>query len=148
MKPKVLLTPFLLIAVTLIGLGDVLYLSYYQYLNLIPSCAIGGCEVVLSSVYSKFFDVPLSYLGLVYYAYALCLFVLLAADPASRVLRAAVLLYTSLGAALSAVFIFYIQMGLIGAICFYCAISATVAAVLFGLSVMHLVQTKAPRLDA
>lgn len=142
MTPKVLLTPFLLIAVTLIGLGDVLYLAYYQYLNLIPSCALGGCEIVLSSVYSKFFGVPLSYLGLVYYIYGLCLFVLLAAEPKSKALRLAALGYTGVGAALSAVFIFYIQLGLIGAICLYCAISAAVAGVLFALSLVHFIKTK------
>jgi uncharacterized membrane protein len=142
MTPKVFLTPFLLIAVTLIGLGDVLYLAYYQYLNLIPSCALGGCEVVLSSVYSKFFGVPLSYFGLVYYGYALCLFVLLAAEPRSRALRLAALGYTGAGAILSAVFIFYIQIGLIGAVCMYCAVSATVAATLFALSIWHFTVTK------
>lgn len=141
MSQKVLLTPFLLIAVTLIGLGDVLYLSYYQYLNLIPSCAIGGCEVVLSSVYSKFFGIPLSYLGLVYYAYALCLWILLAAEPQSRALRFAALGYSAVGLILSAVFVFYIQLGLIGAVCLYCAISAAVTAVLFGVSVQHFINT-------
>ena len=142
MTPKILLTPFLLIAVTLIGLGDVLYLAYYQYLNLIPSCALGGCEVVLSSEYSKFFGVPLSYFGLVYYVYALCLFVLLAAEPKSQAMRFAALLYTGVGAVLSAVFIFYIQLGLIGALCFYCAISAAVAGALFMLSLVHFIKTK------
>ena len=142
MTPQVLLTPFLLIAVTFIGLGDVLYLAYYQYLNLIPSCALGGCEVVLSSVYSKFFGVPLSYLGLVYYAYALCLFVLLAVEPKSQALRFATLGYTAVGALLSAIFIFYIQMGIIGAICLYCAISAGVAGTLFVLSILHFIKTK------
>jgi uncharacterized membrane protein len=142
MTPQVLLTPFVLIAATLIGLGDVLYLSYYQYLNLIPSCALAGCEVVLSSEYSKFFGIPLSYFGLVYYIYALCLWILLAAEPRSQALRMAALGYSAVGFVLSAIFIFYIQLGLIGALCLYCVISALITTVLFGTSVWHFISTK------
>ena len=138
---KVYLAPFYMISVALIGLGDVFYLAYYQYLNLIPSCAIGGCEVVLSSVYSKFMGVPLSYIGIVYYGYMLCLVSLLAFEPESRALRLAALLYTSLGFLLSLIFIFYIQLGLIHALCLYCAISAMTSVILFSLSVWHFKAT-------
>jgi len=134
---KPLNTPFVLLALALAGLGDVLYLSYYQYLNLIPSCAIGGCETVLTSVYSKFFGVPLSYIGIVFYAYLLCLAVLLIIEPRSRALRLGALLYTGIGLVLSIIFIFYIQLTLIGAICMYCAISAFIALCAFGVALWH-----------
>ncbi len=139
---KVYLAPFCAIAATLIGLGDVLYLAYYQYLNLIPSCAIGGCEVVLSSVYSKFMGVPLSYIGIVFYGYMLCLFALLAFEPESRALRLAALLYTGIGFVLSFIFIFYIQLILIQALCLFCALSAIVSTILFGLSIWHFRATR------
>jgi uncharacterized membrane protein len=142
MQPKVYLAPFYLLAATLIGLGDVFYLAYYQYLNLIPSCAIGGCEIVLSSVYSKFMGVPLSYIGLVYYGYMLCLVVLLAIEPTSRVLRLAALTYTGLGFLLSLYFIFYIQLTVIGALCLYCALSALTTFVLFSLALWHFRATR------
>src|SRR5438270_768884 len=100
------LTPYILLALALVGLGDVAYLSYFQYLNLIPSCAIGGCEVVLTSAYSKFFGVPLSYIGLVYYVYMFCLAVLLAIEPDSKALRLGVLVYTGIGLLYSAYAIF------------------------------------------
>ncbi len=141
-KPKIFLAPFYLISATLIGLGDVLYLSYYQYLNIIPSCAIGGCEKVLSSVYSKFMGVPLSYLGIVYYGYMLCLVALLAYEPESRGLRLATLLYTGFGFVLSLVFIFYIQLTLIQALCIYCALSAVTTFALFSLSTWHFRATR------
>jgi len=140
MQPKVFLLPFYMIALTLIALGDVFYLAYYQYLNLMPECAIGGCEVVLSSAYSKFLTIPLSYYGVVYYVYLLCLLVLLAIEPRSRALRLGTVAYSAIGALLSAVFIFYIQIGLIGAVCLYCAISAAVATTIFALSVWHTKQ--------
>ena len=130
-------TPFVLLALALAGLGDVLYLSYYQYLNLIPSCAIGGCETVLTSVYSKFFGVPLSYIGIVFYAYLLCLAVLLIIEPRSRALRLGAMVYTGIGLILSIIFIFYIQLTLIGAICMYCAISAAITLLAFCTAAWH-----------
>lgn len=121
----------------MVGLGDTLYLSYFQYLNLIPSCAIGGCEVVLTSEYSKFFGVPWSYIGLVYYAYLFCLAVLLSIDPRSRGLRLAAVAYSGVGVLYSAWAILYIQLFVIGALCEYCAISALTTLVAFGVALWH-----------
>jgi uncharacterized membrane protein len=131
------LAPYLLIAAAFIGLGDTLYLSYFQYLNLIPTCAIGGCETVLTSVYSKFFGVPWSYIGLVYYVYMLCLALLLAIEPRSFALRLGALVYTGIGLLYSVYAIFYVQLTLIGALCQFCAISAVATLLLFGVAVWH-----------
>lgn len=125
------LAPFILLALALVGIGDAFYLSYFQYLNLIPTCAIGGCETVLTSEYSKFFGVPWSYIGLVYYVYMLCLSVLLIIDPTSRGLKLGALMYTGVGVVYSIWAIFYIQMTLIGALCQFCIISALVTLGLF-----------------
>lgn len=134
---KPLLQPFYLLALSMIGLGDTFFLAYYQYLNRIPSCAIGGCEQVLTSAYSKFLGVPLSYIGLVFYAYLFCLAILMMIEPKSRALRLAALGYTAVGLGLSAVFEFYIQAYLIGALCMYCAISATTTLLAFGVAIWH-----------
>lgn len=142
MQQKLPLAPYILLALAMIGLGDTLFLSYYQYLNLVPSCAIGGCEMVLTSAYSKFMGVPLSYIGLVYYAYLFCLSVLLIIEPRSRALRFGALAYTGIGLLLSIVFEGYIQAYLIGAICLYCAISATTTLLSFGTAVFHWRKTR------
>ncbi len=118
------LTPYILIAITFIGLADTMYLSYFAYLNAVPGCAIGGCEVVLTSAYSKFFGVPLAYIGLVYYVYMLALAILLTMDEHSKTLARAALAYSAVGVLFSIYFEFYIQGTLIGAYCMYCAISA------------------------
>jgi uncharacterized membrane protein len=141
MQPKVLLAPFYLIAATLIGLGDTLFLSYYQHLGITPGCAIGGCEIVLNSVYSKFLGVPLSYIGLVFYIYMLALAVLLAIEPNSKALRFGLLTYTGIGVLMSLGFELT-QIFIINAICMYCAISAATTLVLFGLAVWHWRATK------
>ncbi len=131
------LAPFILIALALIGLGDTMYLSYFQYLNIIPGCAIGGCEEVLMSEYSKFFGVPWSYIGLVYYTYLLGIGILLAWEPGSKALRTAALLYTGAGVIYSIWAIFYIQLTLIQALCQFCAISAVITALAFVTTLWH-----------
>lgn len=137
MENKPLLSPFYLIAAALVGVADTLYLSYNHFLNLIPSCSIGGCEVVLTSPYATPWGIiSLSYLGLIYYLYLLCLLVLLAWEPRSKALRAATLLYTGLGLACS-VFFELFQFFVIHALCIYCGISAATTLVLFVLSVWH-----------
>lgn len=139
---KSLLAPFYLIAAALVGLGDTLYLSYNHYLNLIPSCAIGGCEVVLTSPYSTPFGIlPFAYLGVIYYGYLLCLLALLAWEPHSKALRAATLVYTGTGLACS-IFFELFQYFVIHALCLYCGISAATTLVLFSLAVWHFRQTK------
>ena len=137
MPTKPALAPFILLALAFVGLGDTLYLSYFQYLNLIPTCAIGGCEQVLTSEYSKLFGIPWSYIGLVYYTYMLCLSVLLIIDPTSRGLRIGALAYTGFGVLYSSWAIFYIQLTVIGAICQFCAISAAIVLLLFITSLWH-----------
>jgi uncharacterized membrane protein len=142
MKPKVLLTPFYLIAATLIGLGDTFFLSYYQHLGITPTCAIGGCEIVLNSIYSKFMGVPLSYIGLVFYLYMLALVILVAYDSYGKGTRLALIAYATIGLLFSIGFELT-QIFVIHAICMYCAISATTTLVLFGLAVWHWRATRA-----
>lgn len=137
MENRVPLGPYILLALSMVGLGITAYLSYFQYLNLIPSCAIGGCEVVLTSEYSKFFGVPLSYLGLVYFAYLFCLSALLSFDPHSKGLRWGALLYTGFGVLYFAYALFYVQAILIGAFCQYCIMSAITTTIAFGVSLYH-----------
>lgn len=142
MQEKPPLTPYFLLALALVGLGDTFYLAYFQYLNIIPTCAISGCEVVLTSAQSKFFGVPWSYIGLVYYAYLFCLALLLAIDPKSPALRFGAFAYTAVGVAYSAWAIFYIQLSVLGALCQYCAISAFVTLCAFVVACWHWHLTK------
>lgn len=139
---KPLLTPYFLIALALIGLGDTFYLSYYAFLNVIPGCAISGCEIVLASVYAHPLGVPLAYMGLIYYLHVLGLMILLAINPHSFALRLGALAYTGIGLLLSLVFE-SIQIFIIGAICMYCAISAITTLLLFSTAVWHFQKTRA-----
>ncbi len=136
MENKVYLPPFYLIAATFIGLGDTLYLAYYHLLGIIPTCAIGGCETVLSSPYATPFGVPFAYIGLVYYLYMLAIGILLVMDPRSYGLRFGALAYTTIGLLCSIGFEIF-QYFVIGALCMYCAISALTTLLLFILALWH-----------
>ncbi len=141
--PKVFLAPFYLIAATFIGLGDTLFLSYYKWLNMIPGCAIGGCETVLNHPSSVPYGIiPLAYLGLFYYVVMLVLAVALAAKPQSQMLRKIVLGFTAIGVLCSIYFELY-QFFIIGALCMYCGISAVTSLVLFCLALWHWRSTRA-----
>lgn len=137
-----LLTPYYLVALALIGIADALYLSVSIYTGVAPSCVLEGCEVVLASVYSKWFGVPLAYIGLVYYVYMLCLAALLAFDPYSRGLRSGTVLYTGIGFLYSLYAVFYVQMTLIGSFCQYCLISALITLLLFIVALWHFLVTR------
>ncbi len=141
MESKPALTPYFLIALALIGIGDTFYLSYYAFLNVIPTCAIGGCETVLASVYAHPMGVPLAYMGLIYYLHMLGLSILLALDPNSKGLRIGALIYTGIGLLMSIGFE-SIQIFIIGAICMYCAISAITTLLLFSTAVWHFRKTR------
>lgn len=136
MQPKVYLAPFYLIAATFIGLGDTLFLSYYHLLGIVPTCAIGGCEIVLSSPYATPLGVPFAYIGLVYYMYMLGLAILLAVDPRSHGLRFGMLAYATIGLLCSIGFELF-QYFVIHALCMYCAISAVTTLILFCLALWH-----------
>lgn len=142
MNAKPPLAPFILLALALVGVGDTLYLAWHQYLNLVPGCAIGGCETVLQSEYSRFLGLPWSYFGLVYYVYLVGLSILLVIDPRSRGLTLGATLYSGIGALYSVWAIFYIQLTVIGALCLYCAISALITWLAFGTAGWHYRATR------
>lgn len=134
------LGPFYLIALSLVGVADTLYLSYNEFLNTTPSCLLEGCDVVLAHPLSEFLGIPLAYWGLVYYVYMLGLAILLAMDPHSKALKRGMLLYTGVGLLSSASFI-YIQAVIIGAFCQYCVLSAIVTVGLFSVALWHYRKT-------
>lgn len=141
MDKKILLTPYWIIAASMIGIADTMYLAYYHLLGITPGCVLKGCEIVLNSPYAKIADVPLAYLGVVFYVYMFALGILLSIDPHSRGLRLGLLAYTAVGVLCSLIFE-SLQIFVIGAICQYCLISALSTFTLFGLALWHYRATR------
>jgi len=110
----------------LIGLFDAAYLALERVTGGTLVCPTGGgCETVQSSAYSLLFGVPVAYIGLAGYA-ALLVAALLALnlDRIAGLPLATVLLALASVALLAGIYFSYLQVAVIGAICFWCAVSA------------------------
>ncbi len=139
---------YFMLALALIGIADAFYDSYAIYNNQQLWCPppIDGCNIVAHSPYARVFNVPVGYLGLVFYLYMFGLVALLAFDPRARGLRWGALVYGAMGVSFS-IYFMYIQFTFIHAFCIYCLISGVLTLLLFIAALWHLAATR-PRLTA
>ena len=128
---KVTLPSYSMLALTLIGIADAVYVAHGNYTGAPLWCPIiDGCNTVINSPYSRVFGTPMSYFGFIYYVFMFGLAARLAFNPFSSGLRFRAILYAALGAASSMYFI-YLQLGIIRAVCSYCLISAVTSFLFF-----------------
>jgi uncharacterized membrane protein len=119
--------------VALIGLGVASYLTYVHYAGSAPVClSSGGCEKVQSSHYSKLAGVPVSVLGLVGYA---GLLTSLLVPGESGLFTGALIALIGFGFSL---YLTYLELFKIHAICQWCVASAVLMTVLAVLTVLRL----------
>jgi uncharacterized membrane protein len=123
------------LVLALVGIGVAAYLTYVHYAGLQPFCAGGshGCERVQSSSYASLGGVPIALLGLaVYIAIAVAL-----AAPGERArLAAAALAVSGFG---FSVYLTYLEIFNIEAICQWCVGSAVLMTILFLLNATRLI---------
>ena len=110
---KVTLPSYSMLALTLIGIADAVYVS----------------------------GTPMSYFGFIYYVFMFGLAARVAFNPFSSGLRFRAILYAALGAASSMYFI-YLQLGIIRAVCSYCLISAVTSFLLLLAALWHFQATR------
>lgn len=118
------------VVLTLSGLGVASYLTFVHYAHQPIACnGIGDCEYVNSSEYAKVMGVPVALLGAVSYATIAMLVVV------AYLRRDAVLLVAAWGVALASfafsMYLTYIELRVLEAICVYCVVSASIITVLF-----------------
>lgn len=123
------LVPVLL---SLIGIADSAYLAYEHFSNRIVPCSIGAfadCGKVLSSEYAVIFGIPLAVIGLIHY---ILLFTLayLVLHRKAIIYKYLLFLQSSIGL-IASLYFMYLQLGVIGAICIYCTVSAINSLLLF-----------------
>ena len=142
---KVINTPYLMLALALVGICVAFYDAYQLYNGQALWCPppINGCNEVANSPYARIFDLPVGYYGVVYYLYMFCLAALLAFDPFSRGLRFAAVAYSTLGTCFS-IYFMYLQIAFIHAFCIYCLVSAVTTLLLFIAALSHFRATRAP----
>ena len=127
------------IALALIGLIDSIYLSYIKIANQTASCSlIGDCEAVNNSRYAVIGGVPIALLGAAGYLVILVLLYLdRPAAAGSDVIRFA-LFGVTLAGTLYSIYLTYLEVFVLEAICPFCVVSALVMGGLFVLSLVRL----------
>ena len=111
---------------SLLGLLDAAYLALERLTGGPLACPIGGgCETVQSSVYAVLFGVPVAYIGVAGYALLFAVALLsLQTDRLGGVPLDALLLALAGVALVAGIYFMYLQVAVIGAICFWCAMAA------------------------
>ena len=131
--------------VALAGVFVALYLALYKlgYIgNLV--CAVGSCEVVQTSRWATFLGYPVAVWGVAYYVavLAIALAGLGAALTDSRRLSQVLVLLTATGVLFS-IWLTYLELFVINAICLWCVISAVLAVILFVIALLDLREVSA-----
>ncbi|MBP7671072.1 vitamin K epoxide reductase family protein [Candidatus Gracilibacteria bacterium] len=121
-KPsKYLIWAFLILAT--IGFIDASYLTVSHLTGSAVNCSVtGGCDTVLASKYSEILGIPLSYLGLAYYATIFFIALYYLDGHNKKALQFLTIIPLS-GFAFS-LYLVYLQFFIIEAICQYCMVSA------------------------
>jgi uncharacterized membrane protein len=117
---------------SLAGAGVSAYLTYAHYRGIAPVCTTGGCEEVQTSRYAEVLGVPVAVLGLVGYV------ALLATTLTRAVELAAAAVAMALGGFGFSLYLVYVQLGILDAVCIWCLASDLVLGLLAGAAVLRL----------
>lgn len=126
-------------ALCVLGIGVASYLAYVHYAGLEPLClASGGCEIVQKSRYAKFAGVPVPVLGLV--GYISILGSLLIRGDIGRAVTALLAVFGFM----FSMYLTYLELYEIKAICQWCVVSAVLMTLLAIVSVTRLWRYQPP----
>lgn len=129
--------PWAFLVTGLIGFLDAAYLTAEHYLGGVPPCLVlEGCEKVLTSPYATVWGVSIALFGAIYYLTIIILtFLYLDTNKLINLKLAAYLAGVGFLASLGFI---YLQIFVIGAICFYCMVSALTSTTLFILGLLTI----------
>jgi uncharacterized membrane protein len=127
---------YLVAIIALVGLLDSLYLTYQHFtFKSIEVCPIfGGCNEVLISKYSEIFDIPTAFFGVLFYSGVIVFTMLFI--KLRQVLYVKLLMAITTFGFLFTLWLVYLQLFVINAICFYCMISAVTSTTLFVFAIL------------
>ena len=141
MKAKSQSEPLWLASVllALTGAVDSAYLAFLKFTGTVAACSdIGDCEAVNNSKYAEIGGIPLALLGLLGYLAILAFLILETQFPSWRdALHLGVFGFTLAGTIYS-VYLTYIEIFVLHAVCPYCVVSAVVMLLLFAISIIRL----------
>jgi uncharacterized membrane protein len=135
------------IVLAIIGLVDSVYLTWVKLANRYALCGpIGDCESVNSSRYSEIGGVPIALLGAGAYVVLILLLILESRGGFWKEYAPYLVLGITLVGTIYSIYLTYLEIAVIHAICPYCVVSAVVIFLLFGLSIVRLIVDE-PELD-
>ena len=129
---------------SLAGIFVALYLLLYK-LGIVGnlSCSIGSCETVNSSKWATFRGLPVAGWGVAWYV---AMFVLAVVSTGSRFAESPVVSMVLLGVATSglifSLYLTYLELFVIHAICQWCVVSAVIVTIIFALTVADWRETR------
>ena len=133
-------------ALAALGLGDSLYLTWVHATASKIACPIGSCDVVNASPYAEVWGFPVAGIGAAGYLALLVLGTMAwrAENEAERLRWLRWAFGGSLAGVLYAIYLTYLELYVINAICFWCVVSAIVIALVCVLSALALRRPAAP----
>jgi len=130
------------ITAAVLGIIDSIYLFIIKISNNKAVCieGVGDCWSVNTSIYSEVFGIPVSILGLLMYAAIAVLWIMLPLNP-FYTRNAPILNFgLSLVGVIFSVYLTYLEIAVIKAICPFCVLSAILITILFVVSLIQLFQ--------
>lgn len=126
-----------------IGFAIAGYLTYTHYNEAALVCAVGGCETVQTSRYSTIGPLPIALLGMGMFAAIIGLAVLRLMR--SSIVRAETASIVAWGMLLAGIlyylYLTYVELFVLNAVCQWCVLSSIAAVVVFALESVYLYRT-------
>lgn len=127
--------------IALVGFADAVYLTASHYIGALPTCTIvAGCDEVALSEYSTIGPVPVALFGVLFYTVMLVASVIWLDVRNSFLFR--YLPYITVPAFLFSMWLVYLMIFVIEAICIYCFVSAGTTTLLMLLSIYLCVRSE------
>ena len=114
----------LILILSVLGIAVSLYLIYVKLTSSTVICGIGDCGAVQNSKYSQLFGIPVAAFGVLYYFVMFALTYVLEQKP-NKTLTTVKYLWVLWGVGFS-VYLTYLELYVIHAICMWCVISLVV----------------------
>jgi uncharacterized membrane protein len=142
MKIRVEKLRLFLMAGSIIGLIDALYLTWMKITNNPRMCiqGLGDCFTVNTSKFSEIAGIPVAVLGAVAY---ICLVLILIAENRSHFLKTNSVLFIfgiTLSGTLFSAYLTYIELFVLRTICPFCVVSAITMLILLVISIIRLIK--------
>ena len=127
------------VILALIGIVDSAYLTWIKLTGAYAACVnIGDCESVNSSRFAEIGGIPIALIGLVGYLAILVIFLLELRIPTRIDFLRLILFGVTLAGSMYSLYLTYLEVFVLYAVCPYCVVSAAVMLGLFGVSIFRL----------